>query len=55
MTREEKNHYAEIIKLAFEEGYNSYASPASPYNTVEEAWLESAAKVDYDKLLSEVS
>jgi hypothetical protein len=36
---------AKIIKEVFEEGYYSYATPANAYNTIKEAWDDSAAKV----------
>lgn len=38
------------IKDAFFEGWDSYASPASAYNTPGEAWEESEAKQVYDSL-----
>lgn len=49
-----KSQIAALIKEAFEEGYYSYSTPASAYNTVESAWEESSAKVHYDYLMSEV-
>jgi hypothetical protein len=45
--------WAEALKNAFFEGYSSYATPASSYNTVEEAWEESTTKHFYDSLLQE--
>ena len=43
---------AEQIKDAFFEGWNSYATPASAYNSDVEAWEESDAKLTYDNLVS---
>jgi hypothetical protein len=48
-----KSQIAAMIKEAFEEGYYSYSTPASAYNTVEGAWEESSAKVRYDYLMRE--
>lgn len=42
---------AEALREAFEEGFDSYATPCSPYNSAGEAWLESQAKVLHDRLL----
>lgn len=39
------------IKAAFEEGFESYATQAYPYNSAEEAWEESDAKRVYDELI----
>lgn len=41
---------AAYVKAAFEEGYDSYATPCCPFNSVEEAWNESIAKDVYDDL-----
>lgn len=38
------------IKDAFVEGWHSYATPASAYNSPEEAWEESEAKRIHDTL-----
>lgn len=38
------------IKDAFFEGWGSYATPASSYNTPDEAWEESETKQVYDSL-----
>jgi hypothetical protein len=34
----------QLIYAAFCEGYNSYATPAVAFNTVQQAWEESEAK-----------
>ena len=43
---------AEDIKDAFFEGWNSYSTPASAYNSDSEAWEESDAKLTYDRLVN---
>lgn len=43
---------AKALKEAFFEGFDAYASPAAPYNSVEEAWEESESKRVYDSLMA---
>jgi hypothetical protein len=44
---------AKELKSAFFEGFHSFATPCSAYNTVEEAWEKSSTKMFYDSLLQE--
>ncbi len=44
---------ARWIKIAFEDGYNSYTTPANPMTTLEEEWNNSTAKQIHDQLLAE--
>lgn len=43
------------LKEAFYEGWNSYSTPASAYNSAEEAWEESEAKKFYDSEMLKLS
>ena len=55
MTVQELRSMALAIKEAFEEGYNSYATPANAFNTVSEAWNESGAKHSYDSIMEQAA
>lgn len=46
---------AAALKEAFFEGYSSYATPCIAHNSVEEAWENSYAKDNYDRILNKVA